>query len=63
GDDVLHASFGDGVVIAVERGGVVVVRFATDGAERCLDVGQPANSNDNAAIWRSNCSHVNRHFG
>ncbi|HXR29583.1 MAG TPA: UvrD-helicase domain-containing protein [Solirubrobacterales bacterium] len=36
GDDVVHASFGDGVVIAVEAGGVVVVRFASDGSERKL---------------------------
>jgi len=36
GDDVIHASFGDGVVTAVEPGGVVVVRFAGDGAERKL---------------------------
>jgi DNA helicase-2/ATP-dependent DNA helicase PcrA len=36
GDDVVHASFGDGVVIAVEPGGVVVVRFASDGSERKL---------------------------
>jgi DNA helicase-2/ATP-dependent DNA helicase PcrA len=36
GDDVVHASFGDGVVTAVEAGGVVVVRFAGDGAERKL---------------------------
>ncbi|HYF25206.1 MAG TPA: UvrD-helicase domain-containing protein [Baekduia sp.] len=36
GDDVLHAAFGDGVVLAVEPGGVVVVRFAADGAERKL---------------------------
>ncbi len=36
GDDVIHASFGDGVVTAVEPGGVVVVRFADDGAERKL---------------------------
>ncbi len=35
GDDVVHASFGDGVVTAVEPGGVVVVRFA-DGSERKL---------------------------
>ena len=35
GDDVVHASFGDGVVTAVEPGGVVVVRF-TDGSERKL---------------------------
>jgi len=36
GDDVVHASFGDGVVTAVEPGGVVVVRFASDGSERKL---------------------------
>jgi DNA helicase II / ATP-dependent DNA helicase PcrA len=36
GDDVIHASFGDGVVTAVEPGGVVVVRFAGDGSERKL---------------------------
>jgi DNA helicase-2/ATP-dependent DNA helicase PcrA len=36
GDDIVHASFGDGVVTAVEPGGVVVVRFAGDGAERKL---------------------------
>jgi DNA helicase-2/ATP-dependent DNA helicase PcrA len=36
GDDVVHASFGDGVVTAVEPGGVVVVRFAGDDSERKL---------------------------
>jgi DNA helicase-2/ATP-dependent DNA helicase PcrA len=36
GDDVLHASFGEGVVTAVEQGGVVVVQFAEGGAERKL---------------------------
>jgi DNA helicase-2/ATP-dependent DNA helicase PcrA len=36
GDDVVHASFGEGVVTAVEPGGIVVVRFATDGTERKL---------------------------
>ncbi|HEY6780318.1 MAG TPA: UvrD-helicase domain-containing protein [Thermoleophilaceae bacterium] len=36
GDDVLHASFGEGVVIGVEPGGLVVVRFAGDGSERKL---------------------------
>jgi DNA helicase II / ATP-dependent DNA helicase PcrA len=36
GDDVVHASFGEGVVTAVEPGSVVVVRFAADGAERKL---------------------------
>jgi DNA helicase-2/ATP-dependent DNA helicase PcrA len=36
GDDVLHAAFGEGVVVGVEPGGVVVVRFASDGTERKL---------------------------
>jgi DNA helicase II / ATP-dependent DNA helicase PcrA len=36
GDDVVHASFGDGVVTGVEAGQVLVVRFASDGAERKL---------------------------
>jgi DNA helicase-2/ATP-dependent DNA helicase PcrA len=36
GDDVVHASFGEGVVTATEPGGIVVVRFAGDGAERKL---------------------------
>ena len=36
GDDVVHASFGDGVVIGTEPGGVIVVRFAGDGSERKL---------------------------
>jgi DNA helicase II / ATP-dependent DNA helicase PcrA len=36
GDDVVHASFGEGVVTAVEADAVVVVRFAADGAERKL---------------------------
>ncbi len=36
GDDVVHASFGEGVVTAVEPGGIVVVRFASDGTERKL---------------------------
>jgi DNA helicase II / ATP-dependent DNA helicase PcrA len=36
GDDVVHASFGEGIVTAVEPGGIVVVRFAGDGAERKL---------------------------
>jgi ATP-dependent DNA helicase UvrD/PcrA len=36
GDDVVHASFGDGVVTAVEPDGVVVVRFSGDGTERKL---------------------------
>ena len=36
GDDVVHANFGDGVVVGVEPGGLVVVRFAGDGSERKL---------------------------
>ncbi len=36
GDDVLHAAFGDGVVTSVEPGGIVVVRFSSDGSERKL---------------------------
>jgi DNA helicase-2/ATP-dependent DNA helicase PcrA len=36
GEDVLHAAFGDGVVTALEPGGIVVVRFARDGSERKL---------------------------
>jgi DNA helicase-2/ATP-dependent DNA helicase PcrA len=36
GDSVLHASLGEGVVTAIEPGGVVIVRFAGDGTERRL---------------------------
>ncbi|HYI98065.1 MAG TPA: UvrD-helicase domain-containing protein [Thermoleophilaceae bacterium] len=36
GDDVVHAKFGDGVVTALEPGGLVVVRFAGDGIEKKL---------------------------
>jgi DNA helicase-2/ATP-dependent DNA helicase PcrA len=36
GDDVTHVKFGDGVVTGVERGGLVVVRFSSDGSERKL---------------------------
>jgi DNA helicase II / ATP-dependent DNA helicase PcrA len=36
GDDVVHASFGDGVVTGVEPGGIVVIRFSSDGSERKL---------------------------
>ena len=38
GDDVVHASLGDGVIVGVEPGGVVVVRFAADRSERKLMV-------------------------
>lgn len=34
GDDVEHANFGEGVVIGVEPGNMIVVRFAGDGSER-----------------------------
>ena len=36
GDDVVHAAFGEGVVTAVEPGGIVVIRFSTDRSERKL---------------------------
>jgi superfamily I DNA/RNA helicase len=36
GEDVVHANFGEGVVVGVEPGGLVVVRFAGDGSERKL---------------------------
>jgi len=36
GEDVVHAAFGEGVVTALEPHGVIVVRFAGDGAERKL---------------------------
>ena len=36
GDDVVHAAFGEGVVIGTEPGGVVSVRFPGDGSERKL---------------------------
>jgi ATP-dependent DNA helicase UvrD/PcrA len=36
GDDVVHATFGEGVVTAIEPGNVIVVRFAAEAAERKL---------------------------
>jgi DNA helicase-2/ATP-dependent DNA helicase PcrA len=36
GDSVRHASLGEGVVVRIEPGGVVTVRFEDDGAERRL---------------------------
>jgi ATP-dependent DNA helicase UvrD/PcrA len=36
GDDVVHATMGEGVVIGQEPGGLVVVRFSADGSERKL---------------------------
>ncbi len=38
GDAVRHASLGEGIVTALEPGGVVTVRFASDGSERRLMV-------------------------
>jgi DNA helicase II / ATP-dependent DNA helicase PcrA len=38
GDSVRHASLGEGVVTAIEPGGVVTIRFAEDGTERRLMV-------------------------
>jgi DNA helicase II / ATP-dependent DNA helicase PcrA len=36
GDSVRHGSLGEGIVTAVEPGGVVTIRFAEDGTERRL---------------------------
>lgn len=36
GDDIVHASFGEGVVIGSEPGGLIVVRFSDDKIERKL---------------------------
>ncbi|MBV9310177.1 MAG: UvrD-helicase domain-containing protein [Solirubrobacterales bacterium] len=36
GEDVVHAAFGEGVVTAVEPGGIVVIRFSSDQTERKL---------------------------
>ena len=36
GDSVKHGTLGEGVVLRMEAGGVVVVRFAGDGSERRL---------------------------
>ncbi|MGB2710295.1 MAG: UvrD-helicase domain-containing protein [Conexibacter sp.] len=36
GEDVSHPAFGEGVVTGVEAGGIVVIRFSRDGAERKL---------------------------
>jgi DNA helicase-2/ATP-dependent DNA helicase PcrA len=36
GEDVVHGSFGEGVVTAVQGDGVIVVRFSGDGSERTL---------------------------
>jgi DNA helicase-2/ATP-dependent DNA helicase PcrA len=36
GDDIVHAKLGEGVVTGTEPGGIVVVRFASDGSERKL---------------------------
>jgi DNA helicase-2/ATP-dependent DNA helicase PcrA len=40
GDEVVHATFGEGTIVAVEQGGELVrVRFSSDGAERRLMAG------------------------
>ncbi len=36
GEDVVHPTFGEGVVTAVESGGIVVIRFSKDRSERKL---------------------------
>jgi DNA helicase-2/ATP-dependent DNA helicase PcrA len=36
GEDVVHPTFGEGVVTGLEPGGIVVIRFAGDGSERKL---------------------------
>jgi DNA helicase-2/ATP-dependent DNA helicase PcrA len=36
GDDVVHPTFGDGVVTGIEPGGIVVIRFSKDQSERKL---------------------------
>jgi DNA helicase-2/ATP-dependent DNA helicase PcrA len=36
GEDVTDAKFGEGTVIGLEPGGIVVVRFRRDGSERKL---------------------------
>ena len=36
GERVLHATLGEGTVLAVEGGGIVLVRFENDGSERRL---------------------------
>jgi DNA helicase-2/ATP-dependent DNA helicase PcrA len=36
GEDVSHPTFGEGVVTGIEPGGIVVIRFAKDRAERKL---------------------------
>jgi DNA helicase-2/ATP-dependent DNA helicase PcrA len=40
GDEVMHATFGEGVVTGIEQGGeLVLVRFVRDGSERRLIAG------------------------
>jgi len=36
GDRVLHATLGEGTVLTMEHGGIVLVRFEGDGSERRL---------------------------
>ena len=35
-EDVVHPTFGEGVVTGLEPGGIVVIRFASDRSERKL---------------------------
>ncbi|MBV9005521.1 MAG: hypothetical protein JO181_12740, partial [Solirubrobacterales bacterium] len=36
GEDVVHPTFGEGVVTGLEPGGIVVIRFSQDRSERKL---------------------------
>ncbi|HEY2309485.1 MAG TPA: hypothetical protein VGH46_00005, partial [Gaiellaceae bacterium] len=36
GDSVRHSTLGEGVVVQIEAGGLITVRFADDGSERKL---------------------------
>jgi DNA helicase II / ATP-dependent DNA helicase PcrA len=36
GDDVVHATFGEGIVTGIQQGGVVTVHFSAEGSERQL---------------------------
>ena len=72
GDDVIHAAFGDGVVVGVEPGGIVVVRFAV-GRQRAQAHGRVRADPEAlstpercARRWRGACastSRINRYSG
>ena len=36
GDRVLHATLGEGTVLTMQSGGIVLIRFENDGSERRL---------------------------